>query len=139
MTYETSIKVRFADIDHGRVVYYPRISHYFHMTFEDFFADRTERDYRHVVDERRRGFPTVKSEVEYHEPLSYGDVLRVEMAVFHVGRASLGVRYRVRKEGSDAVCVEGRITTVCIDMDTWKPAPIPDDLREVFLGARAEE
>ena len=34
-TFEASIKVRFADVDDARVVYYPRYLHYCHIAFEE--------------------------------------------------------------------------------------------------------
>ena len=136
--YETRIRVRFGDIDHAGIVYYPRISNYFHVAFEDFFADVVGIPYDEVLNRRSLGFPTVRSEIDYRVSLAFGDVAKVEIVVVHLGRSSLTKRYRLRKQGDEKVCVEGRITTVCVDMATFRPTPIPDDLRAVFAAHREE-
>ena len=137
-TYKTTIRVRFGDIDHAGIVFYPRISNFFHIAFEDFFADAVGLPYDELIDDRRLGFPTVRSDVEYKVSLRFGDVAKVEIGVVHLGRSSLTMRYRLRTQDGEAVCVEGRITTVCVNMDGFRPTPIPDDLRAVFEAHRAD-
>jgi 4-hydroxybenzoyl-CoA thioesterase len=38
MKFSAEFSVRFGEIDQARVVYYPRFFHYFHQTFEEWFA-----------------------------------------------------------------------------------------------------
>ena len=57
MTFRTSIKVRFSDEDHARIVYYPRFFHFFHVAFEDFFESEGV-PYRACLDEGV-GWPAV--------------------------------------------------------------------------------
>ncbi len=130
--YETSMKVRFGDIDHAGIVYYPRIINYFHVAFEEFFSDRVGLPYHELLDGRRLGFPSVKVDVDFRRTLAFGDVARVEIQTLKLGNSSLTLRYRIRKEGTTEPCVVARITTVCVDMDTFEPTRIPDDLRTVF-------
>jgi YbgC/YbaW family acyl-CoA thioester hydrolase len=130
--YETRIKVRFGDIDHAGIVYYPRIINYFHVAFEEFFSDRVGLPYHELLDDRKLGFPSVNVDVDFRETLAFGDLVRVEIQTIRMGESSLTLRYRIRKEGENAVCVEARITTVCVDMDTFKPVRIPNDLRTVL-------
>ncbi|MCU0724946.1 MAG: acyl-CoA thioesterase [Planctomycetes bacterium] len=137
--YETVVKVRFGDIDHAGIVFYPRISEYFHVTFEEFFADRVRLPYHELFDIRRLGLPTVRTEIDYRESLRFGDVARVEFGVLGLGRCSVTTRYRIRKKPAGPVCVDARVTVVCVDMETFRPVPVPDDLREVFLAHRVED
>jgi len=135
----TEIPVRFGEIDHGGIVYYPRISHYLHIAFEEFFAAGVGQPYPHVFDERRLGFPTVHSDIDYRIPLAYGDRLQVEAVVTRLGRSSLEMRYRIRKNAGVEICTEATITTCCIHMESFRPTPIPDDLRAVFARFIAED
>jgi 4-hydroxybenzoyl-CoA thioesterase len=137
--YETSLKVRFGDIDHAGIVYYPRIINYFHVAFEEFFSDRVGLPYNELLDDRRLGFPSVKVDVDFRVTLAFGDKARVEIQTVRLGNSSLTLRYRIRKEGSEEVCVEARITTVCVNMDTFEPTRIPDDLRTVFTYHQTAE
>jgi 4-hydroxybenzoyl-CoA thioesterase len=136
--YETTLKVRFSDIDHAGIVYYPRIFHYFHLAFEEFFGDCAGVNYARVLDEWKLGFPAVHAEVDFRRPFSYGDTVVVEMAFARMGRTSLVTRYRLHKEGDTEICAEGRVTTATIDMDTFKPRALPDRLKEVFARYQAE-
>ena len=130
--FTTPVKVRFSDIDHAGIVYYPRIIHYFHLAFEEFFGECAGMHYARVLDDWKVGFPAVKAEVEFHRPLTYGDVVDVEVTIDRIGKSSLVTRYRVRKQGSDELVAEGTVTTVTVDMDTFKPRPMPEKLREIF-------
>ena len=40
--------------------------------------------------------------------------------------------YRGRKRGAEAVVVEARITSACIDMTTFRGVPIPPKYRALF-------
>jgi len=137
--YETFIKVRFGDVDHAGIVYYPRIFDYLHRAFEEFFADRAGIPYFRVIDERRVGFPSVHAEADFRGSLAYGDVARVTMEVERIGESSVTIRYRVRKEDGGRDCVSASVTTACVDMDGFRARPIPDDLRAVFSRHQADD
>jgi len=130
--FTTPVKVRFSDIDHAGIVYYPRIIHYFHVAFEEFFGECVGAHYARVLDDWKIGFPAVAANVEFRKPLSYGDTVDVEVTIDRIGGSSLVTRYRVRKQGADDLVAEGTVTTVTVDMDSFRPRPLPDRLREVF-------
>jgi len=130
--YEAVVPVRFAEIDRAGIVYYPRWFHYFHVAFEEFFAARVGVPYHEMIDRRRIGFPTVRAECDYRAPLRFGDRLRIGVSVERIGRSSAVLLYRVRTARSRRAAAEARITVVCVDMDTFRPRPIPGDCRGVF-------
>ena len=131
--YAASIPVRFAEIDRAGIVYYPRFFHYFHIAFEEFFADRVGIPYNVLLDRDRIGFPTVHAECDYRSPIRFGDVLRVEITVERIGRSSVVFLYRLRRSAKVAVvAAEARITVVCIDMDSFRPVPIPKPILKTF-------
>ena len=57
--YETSLKVRFAQVDYAGIMFYPRFFENFHAVFEDMFGDRLGVPYMSILTDRRIGFPTV--------------------------------------------------------------------------------
>jgi 4-hydroxybenzoyl-CoA thioesterase len=130
--FTTPVKVRFSDIDHAGIVYYPRIIHYFHLAFEEFFGECAGTHYARVLDDWKVGFPAVAANVEFRKPLAYGDTVDVEVSIDRVGNSSLVTRYRVRKQGPGEIVAEGTVTTVTVDMDSFRSCPLPDRLREVF-------
>ena len=135
--YETTLEVRFGDIDHAGIVYYPRFLHYLHVAYEEFLVDRVGIPLHVLLDARRIGFPAVKAEIDFSSPLRCGDTARVAIDVVRLGVSSVTMRYRIRKNGEDAVATEGRITTVCVGMDDFRPRPIPDDVRAVLEDHQA--
>ena len=65
-----------------------------------------------------------------HLPVRFGDLLSVEVAVAALGRASVTFRYRALVKGRLAFQVTG--TTVCVDMRTFKPKPVPTRYRSLL-------
>ncbi len=139
MVYRANIKVRFGDIDHAGILYYPRFFHYFHIAFEEFFEHQVGVSYDRILDQDRIGFPTVKLETEFQKPLSYGDVLEVAMEVRHLGNTSVTFGFTVYRAGTAEVCARSRQTVVCVDMDTFRPTPIPVRCRDAFETIAAPE
>ena len=128
-----SVAVRFAEIDRAGIVYYPRFFHYFHIAFEEFFADCVGVPYHVMLEERKIGFPAVRVECDYEAPLKFGDHLEVRISVARVGRTSVVFRYRVWNKGPARIAADARVTVVCVDMDTFRPKPVGEPYRAAFL------
>ncbi len=131
MGFRTSVQVRFGDVDHAGIVYYPHFFIYFHEAFEDFFND-AGISYVQLLDERRIGFPTVHVETDYKAPLRYGDRLDIEVSVSKLTNRSVSMRYDGYRHRDGKLSVSCSITTVCVDMNSFSSREIPQDLRELF-------
>lgn len=136
MAFRSCHLVRFADIDRAGIVYYPRFFDYFHRAFEDFFTHEVKLPYHRLIDERRVGFPIVHVECDFRRPLQHGDELTIELSTLKVGARSVTMRYRVFRPGTDAPAAEATVSQVCVDMDSFRPRPIPDEVRAVFEAHR---
>ena len=121
--------VRFGDIDHAGIVYYPRFFHYVHVAFEEMFGTA---GYRRLLDERKIGFPAVHVEFDFSSPLRYGDSIEIAIHKDKIGRSSVTLRYVVTRVADAAPVATAKVTTVAIDMRTFQPVPVPDDLRALF-------
>ena len=130
MAFRSLLKIRFGDIDHTGIVYYPRFLHYFHVALEEFFGQALGVDYPTLIDEHRIGLPTVHLETDFNRPLRYGDAIEVEVSVLKIGQSSVTFGYRVFKQGEDQAWTQGHNVTVCLDMETFKKKAIPDWLRQ---------
>ena len=131
MSFRTTTKVRFGDVDHAGIVYYPRFYIYFHEAFEDFFNSAGQA-YHAMLDERRIGFPTVHVETDFSAPLRYGDSLDIQLSLARLSQRSAVFRFVGHRQRDNQPCVTALITTACIDMDTFRARDIPDDLRAAF-------
>ncbi len=130
MAFRSQLKIRFGDIDHAGIVYYPRFLHYFHVALEEFLGQELEIDYPVLIDEHRIGLPTVHLETDFSRPLRYGDSIEVEVSVLNFGKTSMTFGYRVFKQDEDKPSIIGHNVTVCLDMDTFNKKDIPDWLRQ---------
>ena len=134
--FRTELKVRFSDIDHVGVVYYPVYIDYFHRAMEDFWDEKLKYPYRRVFDGDGLAFPIVHVEADYFAPLRIGDRVVVEMRLKKMGRTSFTVACAIRKKGERKVVAKGEITHVLIDKKTFRPLPIPKKYRAFFQKLR---
>ncbi len=130
MPFRSLLKIRFGDIDHAGIVYYPRFLHYFHVALEEFFGQELGVDYPVLIDTHRIGLPTVHLETDFSRPLRYGDRIEVEVSVLKIGKTAITFGYRVYKSGESGPCIAGHNVTVCLDMDTFQKRDIPAWLRQ---------
>ena len=130
MAFHTTLRVRFGDEDHARIVYYPRFFHYFHCAFEDFF-DQQGHPYRACLDEGV-GWPAVHAEADFQRPLRFGDDLAMTVTIEKLGHKSATFRYVGTRVGDEGPAVVGKITVACLDMKTYRAMPIPEKYRALF-------
>ena len=126
MEFRLDIPVRFNDIDQAGIVYYPTFFHYYHQTFEDFFAATGATPFPEIIGERRVGFPTVHVEGDFDAPIRYGDLLSVTLSIPRVGKSSVDFQFRATTGAAEPLRQVGRglVTKVCVSLDTLAPCPI---------------
>jgi 4-hydroxybenzoyl-CoA thioesterase len=122
--------VRFADVDHAGIVYYPRFFHLFHLAFEELWRDRVgARAYVELLDRDRVGFPAVRAECDYAAPLRFGDTIEIELTVARLGRTSITFHYRVFKaaegEAARVLAADGKVVCAVVDLARFVAVPIP--------------
>lgn len=131
-----TLPVRFADVDHAGIVYYPRFFHYFHLAFEELFRARMgPRAYVDLLDRERVGFPAVHAEADYRAPLRFGDTAQVELSVARLGASSITFGYRVVRAAEDAagahparpaeLCAVGQVVCAVVDLAAFKATAVP--------------
>jgi 4-hydroxybenzoyl-CoA thioesterase len=137
--FSVTFPVRFADVDHAGIVYYPRFYHYFHVAFEEFFRQRMASGaYVDLIDRRRIGFPAVRTECDYKAPLRFGDLVRIDMTIARLGGKSIRFHYlAIRAEGASGppgeVVADGTVVCAVTDLAQFRAVEIPEDLRTLFL------
>lgn len=129
--------VRFADVDHAGIVYYPRFFHYFHVAFEEMFRERMgARSYVSLLDDDRIGFPAVACECTYSSPLRFGDTAEIRMTVARLGTKSITFRYRIFRAGEgdaeSVLAAEGTNTCAVTNLNEFRAVEIPAHLRALL-------
>ena len=127
MTFETRVKIRFADVDPAGIVFYPRYFEMLNGAVEDWFAQRLGLDFKSMHLDRRIGVPTVKLEAEFVAPSMLGDELTITVVPDDVGRTSCAISVLFSGQGRDRLRVKAVI--VCMDLNVQRAVPWPDDVR----------
>lgn len=136
------LPVRFADIDHAGIVYFPRFFHFFHVAFEEMWREHLgARAYVSLLDDDRLGFPAVRAECDYRAPLRFGDVAEVELRVIKLGRTSVTFGYRVYRaaetgavEQPRLLVAEGSTVSAIVDLSRFAAVEPPDKVRELLAA-----
>ncbi len=126
--------VRFADIDHAGIVYYPRFFNFFHVAFEELWRARIgPRAYAELIDKDRVGFPAVRAECDFKGPLRFGDTAEIEVTVSRLGEKSITFRYRIFRSGEPrALCAEGAVVCAVVDLARFVAVPVPARVVELL-------
>jgi 4-hydroxybenzoyl-CoA thioesterase len=119
--------IRFSHCDPAGIVYYPDFFDLQHAAMEDWFRDGLGQPLPDLIRSRGTGTPTVSIACEFAKPLRMGDVLRWEVRVTKLGRASVQLRYTGMKDGEKHLEITQTIAFMSLSAGT--AVPIPDDLR----------
>ncbi len=123
------IPIRFGDVDHAKIVYYPRYFHFCHVAMEEMFAKVVGAPYHEVIGRDRVGFPTVNIQSEFLTPLGFGETLRMRVGVERIGKSSVVFKYEGYRGSDGEKAFTASITTVAVDMDRFEPIPVPPRYR----------
>jgi acyl-CoA thioesterase FadM len=123
--------VRFGEIDHAGVMYYPAIFDRIHRSFEDFWLAATGRTYAQILDGDGIGFPLIDVQSTFRRPFRFGDVMRVQTSVLRIGGKSLTFRVELRgaDDGDGEARATARLVTGVIAMGRFEATPLPDRYR----------
>jgi acyl-CoA thioester hydrolase len=134
--YSALSRVWFSDTDAQGVVYYGRYLPYF---------DHARTEYhRHLGSLRIPGaeFVMRASNVEYHAPARFDDLIESFVRIRRLGRTSVTYECAAYRLPDDALMVTATQTLVLVDADERRPTPIPEELRRpirVFEASDLEE
>lgn len=128
--------VRFAHCDPGGIVYFPRYFDLMNALVEDWFYQRLGLDYAGRLLSQRQGLPTVHAECDFVRPSMMGETLVWGLTVERIGTSSITVNITAAHGGEERL--RATLVLVATSLDTHRPIPIPDDLRQAVEAFRAE-
>ncbi len=120
--------VRFGEIDHAGIMYYPSIFDRIHRAFEDFWLAATGLSYAEILDGDGIGFPLIDLQSTFTRPYRFGETMRIRFGVLRIGTKSITFRVELCDD-QDAVRATARIVTGVIDMATFTGTPLPERYR----------
>ncbi len=125
----------FSHCDPAGIVYFPHYFDMFNGVIEDWYRDELKRDYAELVMEGRFGFPFVRIECYFKIPSMMGEVIELTLLVERIGRSSLGIVIVCHRDGLERL--RARMVTAMMSLETRKPVPLPQALRDAIEAYRA--
>jgi acyl-CoA thioester hydrolase len=127
-------RVGFSDTDAQGIVYYGRYLPYFDLARVEYHRhlDMLRVDTEHE-------FVMRASNIEYHAPARFDDLLEVFIRVSRIGRTSATYEMAAYRVDDDVLMVTATQTLVLVDLDERKVFPIPDNLRERILAFEGDD
>jgi acyl-CoA thioester hydrolase len=127
-------RVGFSDTDAQGIVYYGRYLPYFD-------AARVEY-HRHLgmlYSEFEGDLVMRATNIEYHAPARFDDLVEVFVRVARIGRTSVTYELAAYRVDDDVLMVTANQTLVLVDLDERKAIPVPDVVRERIRALEGED
>jgi acyl-CoA thioester hydrolase len=125
------VRVYYEDTDTGGVVFYANYLKFFERARTEWL--RAVGISQQALAESHRVMFVVKSTaVDYHAPAKLDDELKLSVVVERLGRASVHFVQEAWRsdDGQPQLLTGGRIKVGCVNVDTFRPCPIPDVVLE---------
>ncbi len=142
-SFQTERRVEFCETDMAGIMHFSNFFRWMEGAEHAFlrsvgFSVHEERDGRLV------GWPRVSAHCDYLRPLSFEEVVRIEVLVAEMRSRSVRYRFGFWKEklGGEALAAVGEIVAVCVAMNpqtrNMESTAIPEALREAIETAPPE-
>ena len=127
-TFSVEVPIRFSNCDPAGIVYFPEFFDLINSLVEDWFTVGMDASYADLMMRRHIGTPTIDIQCEFLKPCRYGEHLRLDLAVTHIGRSS----FKLTETGTVAGEVRWRTRhALCfLSTETYRPVAIPDAIRK---------
>ena len=127
--FSTEVRVRLPETDAMGVVFHGNYFTYAEVGRVDYLlnlgltqGNRPIRDFDNVV---------VSAHLDFRSPARLHDVLKIEVRVAEIKKASIRFEFRIRNRSRNVLVAEGH-TVHCAIGDDFKPTPVPSSFREVI-------
>ena len=127
--FSTEVRVRLPETDAMGVVFHGNYFTYAEVGRVDYLlnlgltqGNRPIRDFDNVV---------VSAHLDFRSPARLHDVLKIEVRVAEIKKASIRFEFRIRNRSRNVLVAEGH-TVHCAIGDDFKPTTVPSSFREVI-------
>jgi acyl-CoA thioester hydrolase len=130
MTFETRVRVRYAETDQMGVVYHANYLVWFEVGRVELIR-QLGLDYKSMESEENTGIAVVEAVCRYKAPARYDDELVVRTRLANVRGSVVRFTYAIHRVVDDQLLCEGSTTHVAVSKE-MKRAPLPARYAEAF-------
>ncbi len=129
----TDIRVRYADTDQMRIVYYGKFFEYFEQGRSDLLRS-INLPYSEI---EQMGFylPVIEAHADYKRTAQYDDLLKITTHLREVPVARVRIDYEVAKDGETGIVATGHTVHSFVSSSTGKPTRAPARFLEAIEQA----
>ncbi len=120
-------RVRYSEVDGQKVVFNAHYLTYYDTAINEYFR-ALPYDYMGQVERTGEDFHTVRSLVEYRQPILFDEEVEVHVRVARLGRSSITFQLEIHPAGDEDLRATGEIVWVNTDQAAHKSAPLPPEL-----------
>ena len=122
-------RVRYAEVDGQRIVFNAHYLTYFDTAITEYFR-ALPYDYMGQVDRTGEDYHTVRTLVEYQQPIEFDEDIEVHVRTARKGRTSLTFLLEIHPKDTEDQRATGEVVWVNADQTTHRSTPLPDELVE---------
>ena len=122
-------RVRYAEVDGQRIVFNAHYLTYFDTAITEYFR-ALPYDYMGQVDRTGEDYHTVRTLVEYQQPIEFDEDIEVHVRTAQMGRTSLTFLLEIHPKDTEDQRATGEVVWVNADQTTHRSTPLPDELVE---------
>ena len=130
--HSTQLRVRYADTDQMRFVYYGKYFEYFEQGRSDLL--RSIGLPYGEIEKHGIWLPVIEASAKYRRSARYDEMMTIETSVTEMPVARIRIEYRVFREGEAEAIVEGYTIHGFVNASTGKPTRAP----AILLSAMQE-
>jgi acyl-CoA thioester hydrolase len=126
VAFRVAMRIYWEDTDAAGIVFYANYLKFFERARTEWLRSL---GFGQEMLRRDAGIAFVVSDtaLRYRRPARLDDVIEVSVAVVHLGQASLEIAQEARRAGE--LLAEGTIRIGCVELGTFRPCRIPNDIR----------
>ena len=136
-SFDTVVRVRYAETDKMGVVYYANYFIYFEIGRVEYMRNLGV-DYRRMEIEDDSFIVVAESKCRYRRPARYDDLLRIRTRMLRVKRRTIHFGYEILHHETGELLATGETTHVVCGTD-GKPKTLPEKYRRVLDVGPSEE
>jgi acyl-CoA thioester hydrolase len=127
MKFSWPVRIYYEDTDAGGVVYYANYLKFMERARTEWLR-ALGFDQRELAETRRLAFVVTEACAQYRKPARLNDLLSVGVTIDSARGARIGFRQDICRDDGELLCA-GRIAVACLDLQTFRPRAVPDDIR----------
>jgi acyl-CoA thioester hydrolase len=130
-------RVRWADVDFVQIMRFSAYPRLLELAEQEFLR-QSGLPYTEVFDTPPVWLPRRRMEIDYLGPARLDDELEVAIWISKLGERSMSYRVDVRHAAGGAPIAEMTLAIVCVDVENFRPVPLPASWRTRAEAAVAQ-